>query len=301
MNNVTNETKVISTEEKKGRLPDFIIIGAAKSGTTTLYQYLCRHPQIFMSKIKEPEFFSDDSVYNRGVDWYESLFARAEEMQICGEASTRYTRWPHTSDSSKRIFDVLSSGKFIYIMRHPVERAFSHYVHEMREGITMTFEEALKNTDIVDTSMYMAQLERFLRFFPRERFFFVLFDDLIREPADTLRRIQRFLGIDEIHLTNEGPALSNPGRVDFYIRQRTTHLFRALPGSSRLIDHLPKSWRNYVNRQIKRSLLGIWLKKRYNNQFALLPATRDRLLRIFQEPNRKLSEFLGQDLSHWSC
>ncbi|NER32103.1 MAG: sulfotransferase domain-containing protein, partial [Symploca sp. SIO1C4] len=76
------------------RLPDFLIIGAAKSGTTTLYKYLCRHPQICMSNPKEPDFFAIDHIYDQGIDWYSSLFSEARLKQVCGEASTTYTRLP---------------------------------------------------------------------------------------------------------------------------------------------------------------------------------------------------------------
>ncbi len=252
-----------------------------------------------MSKIKEPEFFSNDSVYVRGLDWYKTLFDGAGALQICGEASTRYTRWPHTADAPKRIFDVLPSPKLIYIMRHPVERAYSHYVHEMRDGITTTFEQALRNTDILDTSIYMVQINRFLRFFPRERFLFVLFDDLIQDSSATLRQIQRFLGINEVDLTAKGLVLGNPGRLDFYIRQRTTHWLKTIPGGRQIVEHAPKSWRDFSNLKIKRSPLGAWLKKRYKNQFTMLPATRIRLLRMFEKPNRNLSAFLCRDLSLW--
>ena len=89
---LTNATKKLSLPAL--RLPDFFIIGSAKSGTTTLYRYLCRHPNIFMSTPKEMSFFSKDKEYERGVEWYASLFADASENQLCGEASTTYTRWP---------------------------------------------------------------------------------------------------------------------------------------------------------------------------------------------------------------
>ena len=80
--------------KKTGRLPDFIIIGSAKSGTTSLYDYLLEHPLIYMSNPKEPCFFDENVAWDKGVAWYSSLFSGAENDQICGEASTNYTRWP---------------------------------------------------------------------------------------------------------------------------------------------------------------------------------------------------------------
>ncbi len=282
------------------RLPDFIIIGAAKSGTTTLHKYLSRHPRLFMPKFKEPQFFNDDSVYARGLAWYQSLFVEAGKDQLCGEASTDYTRWPHTSDVPRRISQDMGCLKFIYIMRHPVERSYSHYAHYMRSGITMTFEEALKKTDILDTSMYMQQIERFLRFFPRTSFLFLLFDDLIYNPQKTFSEILHFLGVDNLDLTEGEKKLSNAniGGVDFFIRQQTTRRLRNIPGVGRVADLLPESLKNRVHTLIKQSFIGKQLRKR----FELLPIaveTRTQLLGIFEKPNQMLSEYLERDLSHW--
>ena len=140
--------------------PDFIIIGAAKSGTTTLYQYLCRHPQIYMSTPKEPDFFSLDMNYHKGIEWYESLFDGAKPEQICGEASTTYSRWHQHPKAAERISQYLPKVKLIYIMRHPVDRAYSFYAYrfkrsqhnrqflEARNELMMarTFEEAIAET-----------------------------------------------------------------------------------------------------------------------------------------------------------
>ena len=114
------------------RLPDFIIIGAAKAGTTTLHHYLDLNPQIYMSSPKEPCFFSDDEIYVKGVDWYSSLFSSAKPDQACGEASTRYSPYPQYTEAAPRMAELLPHVKLIYIMRHPVDRAYSHHVHEMK-------------------------------------------------------------------------------------------------------------------------------------------------------------------------
>ena len=95
-----------------------------------------------------PGFFSKETVYKKGLGWYQNLFSGAAGDQLCREASTTYLRWAHTLDSSRLVADTVPDAKFIYMMRHPVDRAFSHYGHHMREGIMMTFEEALEK-DII--------------------------------------------------------------------------------------------------------------------------------------------------------
>ncbi len=283
------------------RLPDFLIIGAAKSGTTTLWEYLNRHPQIFMSALKEPEFFSSSQVYDRGIDWYKALFCDAGENQICGEASTTYSRWPHTLDSPQLIQQLGLTPQFIYIMRHPVDRAFSHYAHHMRLDISMTFEEALdKDSIYVDCSLYLRQIERYLRFFPKESFLFLDFDELRNEPAEALGAIQRHLSVEERDLSPQGESIvANPGGSDHFIRERTTQRLRKIPGVSLLADALPRSWRDAGYGLIKRTGFGKKLDQD-GRVSPMKPETRAQLLELFEEPNQELERFLGCTLPKWS-
>ncbi len=159
---------------KAGCLPDFIIIGAAKSGTSTLFEYLNNHEEIFIPSRKELEFFCKDENFDKGLSWYKSQFANVKNNQICGDASTTYSRWPNKPNVPERIYKNLREIKFIYIMRHPVARAYSHYVHHMRTGVTMTFEEALSKDDIyINCSKYWMQIERYLKFFDLKSFLFL--------------------------------------------------------------------------------------------------------------------------------
>jgi hypothetical protein len=279
--------------------PQFMIVGAAKSGTTTLYRYLVHHPQIFLPKIKEPEFFSDDAVFSKGVDWYLSLFAEAKQNQMRGEASTTYTRWPHTADAATRIHELVPSVKLIYIMRHPVERAYAHYAHHMRLKVTMTFEEALSRSSIyLDCSMYMRQIDRYLRYFSGDSFLFVTLDELKDAPNATLQKLQTFLGIEPLDLLRDGPIHSNERHAEF-IHHHTTGHFRRIPGGSFVANSLPQGWRDRIYSWLAKSLLGTYLKNRHSIP-PMLEKTRASLLQHFGEPNRQLAEFLNRDLSNWN-
>ena len=110
------------------KLPDFIIIGAAKAGTTSLYALLDRHPDIFMPAHKEPEFFARDDHYAKGIDSYATLFEGATPHQQVGEASTLYSLAPFFGHTAGRIKAHLPQVKLIYVMREPVARAYSFYV-----------------------------------------------------------------------------------------------------------------------------------------------------------------------------
>jgi len=116
-------------------LPDYIIIGAMKCGTSTLAAQLGAQDALFMTTPKEPNFFSDPDIYANGLDWYSDLFAPAASGDLRGEASTHYTKQPDYPDVIARLTATGATPKLIYMIRNPVERAISHYIHEWTEGV----------------------------------------------------------------------------------------------------------------------------------------------------------------------
>src|SRR5271168_5119276 len=111
--------------------PDFIVIGAMKSATTTLHEQLARQPGVCMSRPKEPNFFSDDANYAQGWRWYSSHFRGSRAGVGRGESSTHYTKLPTFPRTVERMVRDLPRIKLIYVMRHPIERLVSQYVHEL--------------------------------------------------------------------------------------------------------------------------------------------------------------------------
>ncbi|MFC1759697.1 sulfotransferase domain-containing protein, partial [Planctomycetota bacterium] len=109
-------------------LPNFMIIGASKCGTTSLWEYLNRHPDVFWANPKEPMYFNWELKRPREIEWYASLFADAADKQAIGEATTSYTYAPHTAKVPQRIHQLLPDCKLVYILRPPVARTYSHYV-----------------------------------------------------------------------------------------------------------------------------------------------------------------------------
>jgi hypothetical protein len=105
-----------------GGLPDFVIIGAMKSATTTLHEQLAAQAGIFMSEPKEPNFFSDEENWAKGMGWYRGLFEGAGDALLTGESSTHYTKLPDYPSALPRIRERLPDAKFIYVMRHPMQR-----------------------------------------------------------------------------------------------------------------------------------------------------------------------------------
>jgi Sulfotransferase family len=178
--------------------PHFIVIGAMKSATTTLHEQLARQPGFLMSQPKEPNFFSDDAVYARGWCWYSAQFRQARESDLCGESSTHYTKLPVYPRTVARMVRDLPRIKLIYVMRHPIDRLMSHYVHEQTTGrITINVHEAVeRHHELIEFSRYAMQLQPFLDAYGFKNILPVFFPRLVHHSQSELERIGRFLGHD---------------------------------------------------------------------------------------------------------
>jgi hypothetical protein len=180
-------------------LPNFVVIGAQKSGTSSLYSYLNSHPQVFMSTPKEPQYFATERNWSLGQEWYESLFRDAGEATAVGEASTVYTKHPVHHGVPERMARLIPEARLIYLLRHPVERIRSHYEHLLRLGSESRplAVAVLEDPKFVNYSSYAFQIEQYLDWFPRNQMLVVTSEDLRNKRRATLRRVFEFLGIDE--------------------------------------------------------------------------------------------------------
>jgi hypothetical protein len=181
-------------------LPNFLVVGAEKAGTTTLARMSSCHSEVFMSDPKEPQFFSDHN-WGKGIRWYESLFTGAEGFKAVGEASPSYTWAPESGDVPRRIAECLGPIRYIYILRHPVERIVSHYRHALLHHWIpdeTSIEKALElKPALMDCSRYYYQIEQFLPFTSREQWCVPILEDLTRDPSAVLSQVFLFLGIDD--------------------------------------------------------------------------------------------------------
>lgn len=180
-------------------LPNFLIIGAMKAGTDSLWEYLRHHPQVFMSETKELDFFVKELNWQQGMAWYERQFEEAGDARGVGEASTSYTKFPLYPDVPARIAAMIPQVRLIYLVRHPVERIRSQYLHQVLvDGEKRPIEAAaLADPSYLDLSRYAMQLERYLDHFPRENLLIVRSEDLRNDRRATVDRVLRFLGLDE--------------------------------------------------------------------------------------------------------
>ena len=178
--------------------PNLFLIGAMKSGTTSLHAYLGSHPEIFMCPQKETEFFAKETVWSRGEDWYLKLFAAAESAPVIGESSTVYSRIPQFPGVPERIAKFNPEARFIYVMRDPIERTISQYWYhvrfrgERRDMLTATREDAR----YTDTSNYAMQLAPYVELFGADRIATLTFEELSRNPSNVSRQLFAWLGVD---------------------------------------------------------------------------------------------------------
>jgi hypothetical protein len=179
-------------------LPNFLIIGAAKAGTTSLYHYVGAHPQAFMSAKKELSFFCEEFKWGLGLEWYESQFEGAGDAVAVGEASPRYSVYPLYKGVPGRIATVLPGVRLIYLVREPIDRMLSAYLDNTIHGLEdRPVEEALTSDPFyVWSSSYGLQLEQYLACCRREQILVVRSEDLRRDRQAALGRVFQFLGID---------------------------------------------------------------------------------------------------------
>jgi hypothetical protein len=238
----------------KGALPNLIVIGGLKCGTTSLHHYLGLHPQIAMSRPKELNFFVEELNWPLGAGWYASHFDPA--VPVRGESSPHYTNRPRFAGVAERMRDLVPDARLVYVVRDPIDRMLSHYLHNLGGGYDdRPLEEALadEHSAYVNRSRYFFQLAPYLDAFGAERVHIVSRDELKAERAETMRRAFAFAGVDagftSPQFEREWETGTGKGSGRFRLMDRAVRLpgLRAL---DRNFDRLPESLRWMVERVV---------------------------------------------------
>lgn len=297
------------------RLPNFLIIGAAKSGTTSLWRYLSQHPQIYFAPIKEPRFFSyeGETVDYRGPgddkwareivrswDSYLELFAPAAGQTAVGEASNVYLYF--AAKTAPRIAARIPQARLIAILRNPVDRAYSSFMMLRGEGREplADFRRALREEPLrlaqgwspgwayTQRGFYAESIRIYRSFFPAEQMRFFLYEDLERRPRELFDLIFQFLGVDSFQPdTGRRYNVSvspKSRRLAFLLHNRT-------PVSRTLRLFFPNSWRLEINRRLRD-----WNVRRPPKLTAPL---RAELAPLFREDILRTADLIGRDLGGW--
>jgi hypothetical protein len=277
-------------------LPNFLVIGAMKSGTTSLHTYLGSHPQVFTTKRKEPEFFAPRANmgnWELGLEWYEELFAGAGDARAVGEASISYTQYPLVEGVPARIRDVLPDVKLIYLVRHPVERMVSHYWMRVRKGreSEMSIDKALHaKSHYLDISRYALQIEQYLEHFPPERILIVTSEDLLVEREATLERVFAFLGVDPTLMPEVAQREYGRGVDSRRKRRPIDATLRHVPGYKVLAKVSPES--------LKRLKRGLTTEQTVTRP-QLSASVRHELEDALRDDVRRLRDYMREDFDGW--
>jgi Sulfotransferase family len=293
-------------------MPNFLVIGAAKSGTTALHHYLAQHPEIFVSNPKEIRFFPFEnqnptfcgptdhlSVFVTKIEDYVPFFEAAADYRARGESSPVYLYYPRAAE---RIQHHIPNAKLIVILRHPADRAYSHYLMLRRDGVEpLTFPEAIAAEDqrVSDgwahhwhfrrRGYYASQLKPYFDIFKREQLRIHLFEDFVSDARGVLQDIFRFLDVDDTFVPdtslrhNESRLPRSPALHGFLTQSRTTkNLLKPL---------VPFELRQMIRGHIDRRNLV--------NPPPLTKELRRDLIEVYREDILELQTMLQRDLSHW--
>ncbi|MUL38964.1 sulfotransferase family protein [Gloeocapsopsis dulcis] len=291
-------------------MPNFLIIGAAKSGTTALYEYLKAHPQIYTSPIKEPKFFGlegeklnfqgpDDEKANNtiitNIKAYQSLFQGVSNETAIGEASPWYL---YLHKAPIQIYKYMPQVKLIAILRNPADRAYSNFLHQCQycaEPLT-DFAQALREEDTrmhsnwrpfwhyKQLGFYYVQLKRYFELFDRSQIRVYLYEELCDHPIDLLQDIFCFLGVDDRFI----PDISKKYNVTFIPKNHPLRTVYSQPNFISFIQSLfSNTISDHCNNFKKSSIKPLSLK------------VRKQLIEEYRQDILQLQELIQQDLSHW--
>lgn len=287
------------TEHPDGnaRGPDFIGIGAQRTGSSWIYACLLQHPGLCAPQ-KEINFFSRERNWSRGFSWYEGIFADCPPGALAGEFSTSYLADPRTPE---RIFDRYPTARLIVSLRHPVDRAYSGYLNDIVAGVVTPetpFAEALRaQPKYIDDGRYATHLGNYLQRFSRDQIHVSLFDDARTDPLATIQEMYRFLGVD--------PDF-RPAMLDRPVGAGRVPRFQWLERG--LLDSAGAFRRNRVLRPLwwraKRLGLGDRLRSLNTSQAGKQPAALDpderrSLAQEFEPEISGLEDLLQIELPHW--
>ena len=290
-------------------LPNCIIGGAAKSGTTSLHDYIATHPDVCASKKKELHFFDTDSRYEKGLSHYASYFSHYNGQSAVVETSPAYI---HGRYIAERIYGDLPGVKIIFIFRDPVSRAYSSYWHGYRAGRPMgSFRETVdepSNRHIFEGGRYWKYLEDYIEVFGMDRIHCLLTEQLKGEPQRVMSSVFRFLGVDD---SFEVPILGQSKNTHWMPRSMALQrlYYKRVIG----IEKKQNQWKyddggRLEMRKTEHSFplvrRGIgWAIRRFNTKPAKYPPMKEEdaelVRRMYVEDNERFAELTGLDIYRW--
>ena len=222
-------------------VPNYLVIGAPKCGTTSVCDLLGSHPDVFMSDPKEPHYFGRDDPA-KTWDWYLSLFRQAGTASAIGEGSTSYTHPDLLPGVAAHVASRLPESRLVYVVRHPVKRLESDWKMRAREGwAAASFHDSVRQQkSLVGQGLYWKNIQPYLELFPRHRLMVVFLEDLTNDPTRELRRLFKHLGVDP-DVSHADPETPRNRSADMRKDGRLARTLRGSPVFATLKSRLPSS------------------------------------------------------------
>jgi hypothetical protein len=283
---------------RAGALPNLIVIGGLKCGTTSLHHYMNLHPEVQMSRPKELNFFVAELNWALGPEWYSSHFR--PDPAVRGESSPHYTNRPRFEGVAGRMASIVPEARLIYMVRDPIDRMLSHFLHNVGGGYDRRpLTEALADPDTayVDRSRYFFQLEPFLDEFSADRIELVSREELKADRAATMRRVFGFAGVENGFTSEQFEREWETGTAKGSSRFRLMDRAVRLPGLRALdrgFDRLPESLRWAVERVVHDPDAGEVPKP------DVPPDLRRRLEELLRPDVERLESFAGRGFGWFS-
>lgn len=275
--------------------PDFIVIGAMKCGTSTLCAYLEDHPDIFMVPKAEPNFFSHDTNFDRGTEWYERFFAGQEGAKLRGEGSNAYASGQMFPHSATRMAAYKPDLKLIYVVRHPVKRIVSAWIQnriDMGDKIAPTLDRAVREMPerYLGQSLYWQNLSRYRALFPDSQIHVGFMEDLKSDPDSFFAGICDFLGVAPAPRIRRDHVNPSAGK--------------AMPSAAySVVNGLPMMGilKSLMPRRLRRGIRDRFLTRRITNgsQPDFDPSTRDWLRAQLGPDSAAFLAHCGRPADHW--
>lgn len=262
-------------------LPDFLIVGGGKCGTTALKNYLNVHPDVFIPE-SEVHFFDDN--YYRGLSWYSLFFVDGGDKTV-GDKSPGYM---FKEDACRRIHTVLPRVKLIFLLRNPIDRAFSEYRMRLLTGREQgVFEDVIKrNTVYLEQGFYVDQIKRFLRFFPKEQMFVIISEEFKKDKQETLKDVLEFLDVSSSFVF---PVL----REEHVGLRGYSSLFGFL---LRLHNRMGIHGFKKVSSRVRDLFIAL---DRWKTPMTLNSDVRSKMVEFYRESKMELECLIDKDLSIW--
>ncbi len=282
--------------------PNFFIVGAPKAGTTSLHRYLESHPDICMSTVKEPNYFSateieqdnlyyDDAPHFIDEIKYLELFENCKDVHIIGEASVSYLFYPNIAS---KIHTFNADSKIIIVLRNPIERAYSHYLMDYTSGyFNNTFDEIVQKQgnlkdpsiyqQVVELGLYVSQVKRYMEVFERENILILFQEEMFKDTENTVQLVYKFLNVDNSVLLKTDKKLHAYKEPKGFLAK---FLYRSTFFKSII--------RKFVSKDIKLKLKNLLVKERVKPKMS--NEARGELLRLYKNDVQELESLLNIDL-----